>query len=134
MPPPSTPIRPQHYRVYSQPDKCFWCCVGTGIENPGRFGEFIYAQATNGLYVNLFIASEISVTNLGLTLRQETAFPDEARTRLTLKLKQPAEFTLHLRHPRWVAAGAFAIKVNGKSLAVSSNPNCWGGRWRSTTC
>jgi uncharacterized protein len=78
-----TPIRPQHYRVYSQPGQGFWCCVGTGIENPGRYGEFIYAQATNGLYVNLFIASEITVTNLGLTLRQETAFPDEARTKLT---------------------------------------------------
>lgn len=120
-----TPIRPQHYRVYSQPDKCFWCCVGTGIENPGRFGEFIYAQATNGLYVNLFIASEITVTNLGLTLRQETAFPDYARTELTLKLKQPAEFALHIRHPRWVAAGAFSVKVNGESVAVSSKPSSY---------
>ncbi len=25
-----TPIRPGHYRVYSQPGQCFWCCVGTG--------------------------------------------------------------------------------------------------------
>ena len=83
-----TPIRPGHYRVYSQPDQGFWCCVGTGMENPGRYGEFIYAQATNGLYVNLFIASEITVTNLGLTLRQETAFPDEPRTTLTLKLQE----------------------------------------------
>ena len=23
-----TPIRPRHYRVYSQPSQCFWCCVG----------------------------------------------------------------------------------------------------------
>ena len=30
-----TPIRPGHYRVYSQPEECFWCCVGTGMENPG---------------------------------------------------------------------------------------------------
>jgi DUF1680 family protein len=122
-----TPIRPQHYRVYSQPDQGFWCCVGTGIENPGRYGEFIYAQATNGLYVNLFIASELIVTNLGLTLRQETAFPDEGRTRLTLKLKQPAEFTLHIRHPRWVAAGAFSIKVNGQSVTVTSTPSSFAG-------
>ena len=120
-----TPIRPQHYRVYSQPDKGFWCCVGTGIENPGRFGEFIYAQATNGLYVNLFIASELSVTNLGLTLRQETKFPDEARTRFTLKLRQPTEFALYIRHPRWVAAGAFSIRVNGQSAAVSSTPSSY---------
>jgi DUF1680 family protein len=128
-----TPIRPQHYRVYSQPDKGFWCCVGTGIENPGRYGEFIYAQATNGLYVNLFIASEITVTNLGLTLRQETIFPDEGRTKLTLKLKQSAEFALHLRHPRWVAAGAFSVKVNGQTVAVASAPSTYAAlrrQWR----
>ncbi len=120
-----TPIRPDHYRVYSQPDKGFWCCVGTGMENPGRYGEFIYAQATNGVYVNLFIASEITVTNLGLTLRQETKFPDEARTKLTLKLKRGSEFTLHLRHPGWVAAGEFAVKVNGQPVAVSSSPSSY---------
>jgi uncharacterized protein len=120
-----TPIRPEHYRVYSQPDKCFWCCVGTGMENPGRYGEFIYAQTTNGLYVNLFIPSELAVTNLGLTLRQETAFPDEARTRLTLKLRRPAEFTLYLRHPAWVVAGEFAVRVNGESVTVSSRPSAY---------
>jgi hypothetical protein len=120
-----TPIRPDHYRVYSQPDKCFWCCVGTGMENPGKYGEFIYAQATNGLYVNLFIASEITVTNLGLTLRQETAFPAEARTKLTLKLRKRSEFTLYLRHPGWVAAGEFAVKVNGKAVAIASPPSSY---------
>ena len=132
-----TPIRPDHYRVYSQPDKCFWCCVGTGMENPGKYGEFIYAQATNGLYVNLFIASEITVTNLDLTLRQETAFPDEARTRLTLKLKKSAEFTLLVRHPGWVAAGEFAVKVNGKSIAVTSTPSSYAEirrEWRNGDC
>ena len=120
-----TPIRPDHYRVYSQPDKGFWCCVGTGIENPGRYGEFIYAQSTNGLYVNLFIASEVTATNLGLTLRQETAFPDEPRTRLVLKLSKPGEFTLYLRHPGWVTANEFAVRVNGKRVAISSKPSSY---------
>ena len=32
-----TPIRPRHYRVYSQPSQCFWCCVGTGMENHGKY-------------------------------------------------------------------------------------------------
>ncbi|MCX8157373.1 MAG: glycoside hydrolase family 127 protein [Verrucomicrobiae bacterium] len=128
-----TPIRPQHYRVYSQPHQCFWCCVGTGMENPGRYGTFIYAQSTNGLYVNLFIASEVSVTNLGLTLRQGTAFPDEPRTRLLLKLKQPAEFTLYLRHPAWVADGALAVRVNGQPVSVASRPSSYAAlrrQWR----
>jgi hypothetical protein len=95
------------------------------MENPGRYGEFIYAQAAKGLYVNLFIASEITVTNLDLMLRQETAFPDEPRTRLTLKLRKSAEFTLYLRHPGWVAAGEFAVKVNGTSLVVASTPSSY---------
>jgi uncharacterized protein len=129
-----TPIRPEHYRVYSQPSNCFWCCVGTGMENPGKYGEFIYAQATNGLYVNLFIPSELALTNLGLTLQQDTAFPDEPRTRLTLKLKKPSEFTLYLRHPGWVAAGDFAVKVNGKAVAISSTPSSYAElrrQWRN---
>ena len=128
-----TPIRPDHYRVYSQPDKCFWCCVGTGMENPGKYGEFIYAKAADGLYVNLFIASEVTVTNLGLTLRQETRFPDEPRTKLKLKLKHSAEFTLYLRHPGWVAAGEFAVKVNGKAVAVAATPSSYAEirrKWR----
>jgi DUF1680 family protein len=120
-----TPIRPEHYRVYSQPDKCFWCCVGSGMENPGKYGEFIYAQARDGLYVNLFIPSELTATNFGLTLRQETAFPDEPRTRLVLKLKKSAKFTLRLRHPCWVAAGDFAVRVNGKPVKVESTPSSY---------
>lgn len=120
-----TPIRPQHYRVYSQPENCFWCCVGTGMENPGRYGEFIYAQATNGIYVNLFIASELKGGVPGLTLRQETAFPDEPRTRLSLKLRRPTEFTLYIRHPGWVAAGEFAVRVNGERVSTTSTPSSY---------
>lgn len=94
-----TPIRPGHYRVYSQPEQGFWCCVGTGMENPGKYGEFIYARAADGLYVNLFVPSELTVPETGLTLRQETKFPYEPRTSLVMKLKSPSTFTLHLRHP-----------------------------------
>lgn len=120
-----TPIRPAHYRVYSQPEQGFWCCVGTGMENPGRYGGFVYAQATDGLFVNLFIPSEIRMTNLGLTLRQETKFPDEPRTRLTLRLQKPATFALHARHPGWVATGDFVARVNGEAVKTSSTPSSY---------
>ncbi len=128
-----TPIRPGHYRVYSRPEKHFWCCVGSGMENPGKYGSFIYARDAVGLYVNLFIASELSVPERGLVLRQETAFPDEASTRLTLRLKKPASFALRLRHPAWVAADAFAVRVNGERVSVSSIPGSYASlerEWR----
>ena len=82
-------------------------------------------SAKDALYVNLFIASELSVPETGLTLRQETTFPDEERTQLTLKLKNPATFTLYLRHPVWVASGAFAVKVNGEPISVESSPSSY---------
>lgn len=120
-----TPARPDHYRVYSQPEQCFWCCVGTGMENPGRYGEFIYARARDGLYVNLFIPSEVSVPDHGMVLKQESAFPDEASTRLRLQLRQPTAFTLHVRHPTWVKAGDFVVQVNGRSVDVESTPSSY---------
>jgi DUF1680 family protein len=132
-----TPIRPAHYRVYSQPEKGFWCCVGTGMENPGRYGEFIYSQATNGLFVNLFIPSEVTLTNLGLTLRQETKFPDEPRTQLTLRLQKPAKFTLHVRHPGWVKTGDFSTRINGEVVKTASAPSSYVALergWRDGDC
>jgi len=120
-----TSIRPDHYRVYSQPEHAFWCCVGTGMENPGRYGEFIYAQAKDRVYVNLFIPSELSVPDQGMVLTQETQFPDEASTRLRLKLDDPKTFTLKIRHPAWVAAGDFVVKVNSRSVDVDSAPSSY---------
>ena len=129
-----SPIRPDHYRVYSQPEQAFWCCVGTGMENPGRYGEFIYARAKDRVYVNLFIRSELSVTDAGMVLRQETTFPDEERTQLNLQLKKPVTFTLNIRHPNWVSEGDFAVEVNGRSVAVESTPSSYAAirrRWRN---
>jgi uncharacterized protein len=119
-----TPLRPEHYRVYSQPEQSFWCCVGTGMENPGRYGQFIYARDPDALYVNLFIASELTTSD-GVLLRQETRFPFEPRTQLSLKLDQPKTFALRIRHPSWVPKGALAIHVNGKPVAGLSEPSTY---------
>lgn len=120
-----TSIRPDHYRVYSQPEHAFWCCVGTGMENPGRYGEFIYAQAKDGVYVNLFIPSTLSVLEKGLVLKQETKFPDEERTKLRLQLEKPTYFTLYVRHPAWADASGFEINVNGQTVDIQSPPSSY---------
>ncbi len=118
-----TPIRPQHYRNYSQPTECFWCCVGTGIENHCKYGEFIYAHTNDALLVNLFIASELNWTARDLKLRQETAFPDEERTCLIFSLKKPQKLSLRLRAPAWVKTGGLAIRINGKPAKLSAATN-----------
>ncbi len=108
-----TSMRPGHYRVYSNEHDAFWCCVGTGMENHARYGELIYAHKNDDLYVNLFIASELRWAARGLTLQQETRFPDEDRTTLAFRLDRPARLTLKVRWPGWVAPGRMAVRVNG---------------------
>jgi len=120
-----TPIRPQHYRVYSQPNVCFWCCVGTGMENHGKYGAFIYAHAADALYVNLFIASELDWRERGVRVRQETKFPDEPRTRLTIATAAPQRFSLHVRCPAWVAVGGLAIRINGELQPIFPSPSSY---------
>ncbi|MGC4074286.1 MAG: glycoside hydrolase family 127 protein [Nibricoccus sp.] len=120
-----TPMRPRHYRVYSQPETSFWCCVGSGLESHGKYAHFIYARRATDLFVNLFIASELRVDD-SLTLRQETKFPDEPRTRLVFKTKTPRTVRLFLRHPSWVAADAFALRINGKPVpGLNSTPGSY---------
>jgi uncharacterized protein len=120
-----TPIRPRHYRVYSQPKECFWCCVGTGMENQGKHGHFIYAHRGDELFLNLFVASQLKWPERGLTVRQETTFPDEPRTRLTLSLAAPRQLTLQVRHPAWVAQDAFRIRINGQPWTARSTPSSY---------
>ncbi len=109
-----TTVMPGHFKTYSTPENSFWCCVGTGMENPARFGESIYFHSAGALYVNLFIASQVRWAAQGVTVRQETRFPDEDTTRLTIQTERPVDFALHLRHPRW--AQNMTIQVNGVSV------------------
>ncbi len=107
-----TPMRSGHYRVYSQPQTSMWCCVGTGIENPARYGEMIYAHEGNDLIVNLFIPSTLTWGDL--TVRQENRFPQEPSTDLTIHMKKPRQFALKIRLPQWCTS--VTSVVNGSPV------------------
>ncbi|MBO9729739.1 MAG: glycoside hydrolase family 127 protein [Chitinophaga sp.] len=115
-----TPIHPMHYRVYSTPENAMWCCVGTGLENHGKYTELIYAHTTDSLYVNLFIPSVLQWKNKSLKLLQQTRFPEEDVSRLTLSLKKPALFTMAIRRPAWVK-DSMTITVNGQEVTPSAS-------------
>jgi DUF1680 family protein len=117
-------LAPGAWRTYSTPEDSFWCCVGTGMENPARYGEAIYARQGDALLVNLFLASELAWPEKGLRVRQETRFPDEDRTRLVLRLPAPARFALRVRHPAWATDG-LALSVNGHPQADDSRPGSY---------
>jgi DUF1680 family protein len=115
-----TPMRPNHYRVYSQVDQAMWCCVGSGIESHAKYGEFIYARDGDALFVNLFIPSTLTWQEKGVRITQANRFPDQAGTRITVD--GDARFTMKIRYPAWVAVGKLAVRVNGQLVKISAQP------------
>jgi hypothetical protein len=115
-----TPIRPNHYRVYSQVDQAMWCCVGSGIESHAKYGEFIYAHDKDALFVNLFIPSVLQWREKGVQVTQTNRFPDQAGTRITVD--GDAKFTMKIRYPAWVAPGRLGVRVNGRVVRVEGKP------------
>lgn len=120
-----TPVRPQHYRVYSAPNAAMWCCVGSGMENHVRYGEFIYSHDKDSLYVNLFIASELEWAEKGVRVRQETRFPDEGKTTLTVLTDAPVTFTLKVRHPAWVKSGQMGLTLGERTWTADSESSSY---------
>jgi DUF1680 family protein len=118
-----TPMRPNHYRVYSQVDKAMWCCVGSGIESHAKYGEFIYAHEGDALFVNLFIPSTLNWREKGIRLTQSTRFPDEGSTHITVD--STSRFTMKIRYPEWVAAGRLQVRVNGRAMKVDALPGSY---------
>ncbi len=119
-----TPARPGHYRVYSQPNSAMWCCVGTGMENHGKYGQFIYTHSgPDSLYVNLFIPSILNWQEKGVSISQSTDFPATGATKLTVNTDSARRFTMLLRHPGW--CDDVAVRINGKRQKISSTPSSY---------
>lgn len=101
-----TSARPRHYRNYSAPNEAMWCCVGTGMEDHGKYGQFVWTHdkgvkaEDDALYVNLFVASELNWKNRKMVIRQQTAFP-YAETSVVEVAKGKGTFILKVRKPSW---------------------------------
>ena len=119
-----TPARPRHYRNYSAPNEAMWCCVGTGMENHGKYGQFIYTRKGDHLFVNLYAASELNWKERGIVVRQETGFPYAQTSRITIA-KGKGLFTLQVRYPGWVKPGEFQVKVNGQPVDLVTGPSSY---------
>lgn len=120
-----TSARPAHYRVYSRSNSTMWCCVGTGMENHGKYGQFIYTHKKDSLFVNLFIPSRLSWNEKGIVLTQNTDFPMSGRSYLTVSLAngRSARFKMLVRYPGW--CDNMKVKVNGKQIKIKSKPQSY---------
>jgi len=118
------PLKPGAFKTYSKPDASFWCCVGTGMENHAKYADTIYFHGDDSLYVNLFVPSELTWREKGLVVRQETRFPEEDTTRLTLQPDQPRRLAVKIRYPAWAQSG-ITVTVNGRNEKVSATPGSY---------
>ena len=86
---------------------------------------------TTTLFVNLYIASELDWAEKGFKVTQETAFPKEGASRLTIH--GSGALDINLRVPTWVRKG-FSVTVNGEDQGLEAIPGTYltlSRRWDS---
>jgi DUF1680 family protein len=103
----------------------YTCCSGTYLQCMADFHNLIYYQDDAGVYVNLYVPSEVTWmgSGTGITIRQETDYP--VADTITLMVDTPGgeEFALRLRVPQW--CDDMSIAVNGSPADVRCTPGAW---------
>ena len=117
-------LAPGVWKTFGTEDQTFWCCTGSGIEEYSKLNDSIYWRDSEGLYVNLFVPSELDWAERGFKLRQETKYPASQTTALTVTAARPGEMAIRLRIPGWLRT-APAVRVNGKATDASAAPGSY---------
>ncbi len=119
-------------KIYAKPFDSFWCCNGTGAEEFAKLTDTIYFHDDDSIFVNLYIASNVNWPEKGIRLTQQTSFPEEQGTTLTIATGGPVNVDLKLRIPYWTTAGS--VKVNGRAVPAFADPGSYlvlRGPWKN---
>ena len=117
------PLASGYWKTFGKPFDSLWCCTGTGSEEYGKLADTIYFHDDDSLYVNLFVDSQLEWPEKGLRVKQETRFPEQDSTSLTLSVKSPEQMTINLRIPYWARGGS--VKINGTPLGAFASPSSY---------
>jgi hypothetical protein len=117
-------LTPGAWKTFNNEDKCFWCCTGSGVEEFSKLNDSIYWRDNDGLYLNLFIPSELNWAEKGFRLKQETKFPESSSTTLLVNVDKPVSLAMRLRIPEWLTSGG-SVKINGKSVEAMASPGSY---------
>ncbi len=99
----------------------FTCCSGTYIQDMADYHNLIYYKDAASLYVNLYVPSE--VTWDGISLSQETGYPETETSTLTVGGGASRSFALKFRVPGW--SREMSLAVNGQPSGVECKPGEW---------
>lgn len=95
------------------------CCSGTIGQLVADYGISAYLHDGGGVFVNLYLPSEVRWQ--GVTLTQRTTYPITPETQLTVATCKPRRFALRFRIPAWATAGA-TLTVNGQPSDAAIRP------------
>jgi len=117
-------LTPGAWKTFNTEDNSFWCCTGSGVEEYSKLNDSIYWHDDDGVYVNLFIASELHWQEKGIRLRQETRFPETSSTTIAITVDKPVQMAIRLRIPEWISSGG-SVKINGKPVDALASPGSY---------
>jgi DUF1680 family protein len=117
-------LAPGAWKTFGSEDQSFWCCTGSGIEEYSKLSDSIYWHDSQGVYVNLFIPSELNWEEKGFGLRQQTNFPESETVLLRVTSAGSEDIPIRLRIPGWLQSSP-TVRVNGVRLEVSACPNSY---------
>ena len=137
------PLASVAVKNFSTSEHVWTCCVGTGLENPGRYGELVAAGKKGELFLNQFWDAEIGLDGIQwLTVIGKYPPPNgimyrvdmTPRKRLSVSGGFPyskdvtvkvfpgedstADFTLKIRKPYW--SPNMTLKVNGEPVSAEA--------------
>jgi DUF1680 family protein len=68
-------LTPGVWKTFNTEDRTFWCCTGSGVEEYSKLNDSIYWRDADGLYVNLFIPSELNWAEKGFNFARRRSTP-----------------------------------------------------------
>lgn len=92
---------PGYFKIYGSKENAFWCCTGTGMENPERYNRFIAKDFGDTIYINMFIPSTVT-TDDGWKIKIETEFPYGQKAKVTVLESGKNPRSLKIRIPSWM--------------------------------
>jgi DUF1680 family protein len=113
------------------------CCPANISRLVASLGNYVYGKSENGIWINLFVNSNTSIS-MGkntIGIQTETSYPWDGNIRLKVDPVSRQRFTLYLRLPGWAQGRAspgdlyaytnfqpvnISLKVNGKPQATKT--------------
>lgn len=101
-----------HHKTYEKKYESWWCCTGTGMENPEKYENNIFFFDGSTLYINLYIPSRLETDGISLEINTDYPYSDK----INIAVKRNTEIdSLKLRIPEFSHKAA-AIRHGAKEF------------------